>query len=126
MTRRTTCVVVKEARSLVRSIATSNASSERSFPLNKKKATGALEHGGNKLAAVLVYCIFSNWKTWVWHEVQENDQCTVLRDYKIEHVSCDVLLPFICQKSALAVNVNSVSWDKLFKFVYLVLQRRTW
>lgn len=38
------------------------------------------------------------WRTWVWYDIRKEGLCSVLRDYKIEHIDCNILLPYICEK----------------------------
>jgi hypothetical protein len=38
------------------------------------------------------------WRTWVYHEWQVEGLCTAMRDYRIEHVDCNTLLPFVCER----------------------------
>ena len=41
----------------------------------------------------------------MWHDVRKDHLCSVLRDYKIEHIDCDVLLPYICEKCNYISNI---------------------
>ena len=38
------------------------------------------------------------WDVWVFSDDQRAGKCTALRDYKIVHVDCDLLLPYICER----------------------------
>jgi hypothetical protein len=39
-----------------------------------------------------------SWLTWVYSDrIHDGVRCTALRDYKVELVDCDRLLPFVCE-----------------------------
>lgn len=39
-----------------------------------------------------------HWRTWVYSDWQKDGLCTLLRDHKIEHDDCALLLPFVCER----------------------------
>ena len=39
-----------------------------------------------------------HWHTWVYSEMQKGSRCSSLRNAKIDHVDCNELLPYLCEK----------------------------
>ena len=39
-----------------------------------------------------------HWRAWVYSDWQKDGLCTMLKDYKIDHVDCNTLLPYVCEK----------------------------
>lgn len=60
------------------------------------------------------------WKTWIYSDkIQDEQKCTVLRDYKVELDKCELLLPFICERGNAKVSVLSIK-DSIYKHVVRV------
>ena len=51
-----------------------------------------------ELVAQFQYNYDVHWRSWVYSDRQRDDSCTALRDYRVRHVPCNILLPFTCER----------------------------